>query len=120
MPSSRHSFCISGAVSEPPWYTSATTPVARSSACISCGVVAGFTGTAVCLSMTHINTDMSSGPFGTATPTRDPGARTPHDFKSASARYTSSRSSACVIGLLSSTGTIAGASEQVRSSLMCA
>ena len=120
MPNSRHSFCISGAVSEPPWYTSATTPVARSSACISCGVVAGFTGTAVCLSMTHISTDMSSGPFGTATPTRDPGVRTPHDRKSASARYTSSRSSACVIALRSSTGTIAGASEHVRSSLMCA
>ena len=120
MPSSRHSFCISGAVSDPPWYASATTPVARSSASISAGVVAGFTGTAVCLSMTHSNTDMSSGPFGTATPTRDPGVRTPHDFKSASVRYTSSRSSACVIALRSSTGTIAGASEHVRSSLMCA
>mmetsp|Transcript_4793 Transcript_4793/g.20349 ORF Transcript_4793/g.20349 Transcript_4793/m.20349 type:complete len:261 (+) Transcript_4793:2006-2788(+) len=120
MPRSRHSFCISGAVCEPPWYTSATTPVARSSVSISCGVVPGFTGTAVCLSMTHISTDMSSGPFGTATPTRDPGVRTPHDFKSASVRYTSSLSSACVIALRSSTGTIAGASENVRSSLMCA
>ena len=37
----------SGATSEPPWYTSATTPHALSSSYISCGVVAGFTATAV-------------------------------------------------------------------------
>ena len=31
---------------------------------------------------------MSSGPFGTATPTRHPGRRTPHDLRSSSVRYT--------------------------------
>ena len=46
--------------------------------------------------------------------------RTPHDFKSPSARNTSSRSSACVSARRESTGTIAGASEDVSSDEMCA
>ena len=64
IPSLSHSLRMVTAISLPPWYTSATTPVARSSSCISCGVVAGFTGTHVCLSMTERSTDMSSGSVG--------------------------------------------------------
>ena len=79
-----HSLRMVTAISLPPWYTKATTPVARSSSCISCGVVAGFMGTHVCLSMTERSTDMSSGPLGTATPTREPAWVTPHVLSSSS------------------------------------
>ena len=99
MPSASHSFCISGGFRAALVHQGDDTHARSSARIISAGVVAGFTGTAVCLSMTQSNTDMSSGPFGTADADARP--RRPHapalQIRIRDAPDELARSLACVI-----------------------